>query len=144
MKIQQQDFYHGVALTQIAEHESFKALNKGSDRYGHYLVNADCHIFVKYSQTSGPWQFTFTPDQLDPLRNVQKAKTKLFICLVCGDETICVLNEQQIMVLIDLLAIDSQWVRVEVPPNSSCRVFGSLAPLKRTIPHNAFPACLFA
>ncbi len=56
MKIQEQDIYHGAALTQIAEHESFKALNKGSERYGHYLINADCHVFIKYSKAAvSPW-----------------------------------------------------------------------------------------
>jgi hypothetical protein len=63
MKIQEQDFYHGPALMQIVEHPSFKALNKGSNRYGHYLVNADCHVFVRYSKAEGDaWSFTFTQE----------------------------------------------------------------------------------
>ena len=36
MKIQQKDYFHGAALTQIVEHESFKALNKADSKYGHY------------------------------------------------------------------------------------------------------------
>lgn len=48
MKIQDQDLYHGAALTQIVEHASFKALNRGSEKYGHYLVNKDQHVFIKY------------------------------------------------------------------------------------------------
>ncbi|WP_144401691.1 hypothetical protein [Isoalcanivorax pacificus] len=143
MKIQEQDFYHGAALTQIAEHPSFKALNKGSSRYGHYLVNADCHIFIKYSRSSGPWSFTFTSDQLEPLCNVQNSQADLFVCLVCGEETICVLNKEQLEVVIDMALTDSQWIRVEVPPGGRCRVSGSKGKLGKTVPHNTFPSCLF-
>jgi len=143
VKIQEQDFYHGAALTQIAEHPSFKALNKGSDRYGHYLVNADCHVFMKYSRANGPWSFTFTAEQLEPLVNVQTAKADLFVCLVCGEETICILGEEQLEAIIDMASADSQWIRVEVPPGGRCRVSGSQGKLRKTVPHNAFPACLF-
>lgn len=62
MKIQEQDRFHGAALTQIVEHKSFKALNRASAKYGHYLVNADRHVFTKYSKaTRSPWSFTFQP-----------------------------------------------------------------------------------
>ena len=58
-KIQKQDLYHGAALTQIVEHPTFKALNRASKNYGHYLVNADREVFVKYSaSSSSPWGFT--------------------------------------------------------------------------------------
>lgn len=144
MRIQEQDIYHGAALTQIAEHASFKALNKDSERYGHYLINADCHVFIKYSRSaSSPWSFTFTPEQLEPLRNIQESQADLYACFVCGHETVCLLSQEQLEQVIDISAGNSQWVRVEVPKGSSCRVFGSKGKLKKTIPHNAFPANLF-
>jgi len=144
MKIQEQDFYHGAALTQIAEHQSFKALNKGSKRYGHYLVNADCHVFVRYSKADGEtWTFTFNPDQLEPINNVIKSSATPFLCLVCGELTICLLDQSQIEQVIDLDSPSNQWVRVQVPSGKSCKVSGSNGTLKRRIPHNAFPKKLF-
>jgi len=47
MKIQHKDLFHGAALTQLVEHNSFKALNKADDKYGHYLVNTDRRLLVK-------------------------------------------------------------------------------------------------
>ena len=56
------------ALTQIVEHPSFKALNKADEKYGHYLVNANIHLLVKYSSpSSSPWQFTFNESDLDSI-----------------------------------------------------------------------------
>ncbi len=48
MKTKEMDLYHGPALTQIVHHDSFKAINKATTKYGHYLVNTDRHVFVKY------------------------------------------------------------------------------------------------
>lgn len=144
MKIQEQDNYHGSALTQIVEHPSFKALNKGSERYGHYLVNANCHVFVRYRKTlRSPWTFTITPEQLEPMRNVLEADADLFLCLVCGRNTICILDEDQLKDLMDLDSTVQQWIRVEVPKGGSCHVFGAAGNLRHAVPHNAFPARLF-
>lgn len=144
MKIQTQDFYHGAALTQIVEHPSFKALNKGSSNYGHYRINADCHLFVRYATGDGPtWSYTFTHEQLKAVNNIAAAKVSIFVALVCGKETVCLLNKTQLQNVIDLGAKDAQWVKVDAPPNKSCRVSGSAGQLKGTIPHNVFPKALF-
>lgn len=144
MKIQYQDFYHGAALTQVVEHESFKALNKGSERYGHYLINADCHLFVKYSTAeTGPWTFTFQPDHLEPIRSILESEAQVFVCLVCGEETVCALSSDELKSVIDVSATDAQWVRVEFPAGGSCRVKGSSGEMKRKVPHNSFPNKLF-
>lgn len=144
MKIQTQDFYHGAALTQIVEHESFKALNKGSARYGHYLINADCHLFIRYSANdNSPWSFTLTSEQLQGISNIAESQASLFIGLVCGETTICLLSQDQLSQLIDIASADSQWIKVDSPPNSSCRVSGSTGRLKNVIAHNAFPKSLF-
>jgi hypothetical protein len=145
MKIQEQDSFHGSALMQIVEHPSFKALNKGSNRYGHYLVNADCHIFVRYSKAeSGSWSFTFNADQLEPIANISKSKADIFICFVCGQYSICLLNQSQIKQILDIESADTQWVKVVAPEGKSFRVSGSSGTLKGTVAHNAFPKNLFA
>ena len=144
MKIQEQDLYHGAALTQIAEHGSFTALNKGSQRYGHYMINADRHLFVRYSKAEeGPWCYTITPGQLEPVKNILQARARIYFSLVCGEFTVCLLNEEQLRTLIDLASNESQWIRVEVPKGGSCHVSGSLGRLGRMVPHNAFPTALF-
>jgi hypothetical protein len=69
MKIQEKDLFHGAALTQIVEHESFKALNKADEKYGHYQVNHDRRLLVKHSKATSntgtqTWSFSFKPDDI--------------------------------------------------------------------------------
>lgn len=75
MKVQEQDIYHGTALSQIVRHESFKALNSGSTKQGHYLINSDRHLLVKYRTNEGPtWQFTFKPEEVAAIKKNGKKK----------------------------------------------------------------------
>jgi hypothetical protein len=67
VKIQEQDVFHGPALAQIAEYGAFKALNRARAKQGHYIVNADRRLLLKYSTKSrGPWKFTFTRLMISP------------------------------------------------------------------------------
>jgi hypothetical protein len=145
MKIQEQDLYHGAALTQIVEHESFKALNKGSQNYGHYLINTDRHVYVKYRKGSkSPWQFTLSPSEMAVIKSEAQKSQFVYLCLVCGNVTICALDFSEIQQLIDLNANSQQWIKVEVPRGGSCRVSGSKGKLKRTIAHKLFPDKVFS
>lgn len=140
LKIQEQDLYHGPALMQIAEHSSFTGLNKADAKYGHYIVNADRRLFVKYSGSQvSPWPFTFQPAEMKAMAADIASGAKTFICLVCGQFTICCLNQDELAVLIKLNSKKAQWVRIEVPEGGSQWVTGARANLRRSIPHNAFP-----
>lgn len=145
MKIQEQDMYHGAALTQIAEHKSFKALNRGSAKYGHYLVNTDRHFFIKYRKTAkSPWLHTLSTDEMKALVSACSKYDKVWLCLVCGNVTICALNKPEIALVLDLASTAQQWVRIEVPPGGSCWVSGSSGALKKVVTHKSFPEKLFA
>ncbi|WP_157650906.1 hypothetical protein [Burkholderia ubonensis] len=145
MKIQEQDFYHGAALTQITEHKSFKALNTaGTGHYGHYLINTDRHVFIKYRTGRGPaWNHVFSVGELKALEAVCAKQEMVWLGLVCGGVTVCVLSKDQIHRLIDPTNHEQQRIKIEVPPNASCRVSGTLGNLGKVVPHNAFPARLF-
>lgn len=144
MKIQQKDLFHGAALTQLVEHDSFKALNKADTKYGHYLVNTDRRLMVKLTEkATPPWQFTFQSDDLTTLRADIASGFKTYVVLVCGTKTICLLEEADFATIIDLTSHSAQWIRVEIP-KSSMRVRGSAGGLTRAIKHNAFPEDVFA
>ena len=144
MKIQQKDLFHGAALTQLVEHDSFKALNKVDDKYGHYLVNTDRRMMAKLTEkANAPWVFTFQPDDLATLRADIASGFRVFVVLVCGTTTICLLEEADYSAIIDLHAGNAQWIRVEVP-KASMRVRGSAGELKRAVKHKAFPEDVFA
>ncbi len=146
MKIQDQDIYHGSALMQIVEYPSFKALNKADDgKYGHYTINDGLRLFVKYRKHSrSPWQFTFQPDELTAINADIASGAKTFVCLVCGDNTICCLTGGELQHLLNLQSGAAQSVKVEVPIGGSQHISGpKKAKLRNAIPHNAFPAKLF-
>ena len=144
MKIQVKDLFHGAALTQIIEHPSFTALNKADEKYGHYIVNHDIRLLVKYSSiTNGPWKFTFNPDDLKTISSDIADDYVFYVCLVCGDETVCMLNGEDLQSIINIESRDSQWVKVESPPGKSMRVSGSKGKLHHTIAHSDFPSDMF-
>ncbi len=145
MKVQDQDIFHGVALTQLVEHPSFKALNKASKRYGHYLLNQDRRLFVKYRTNDGlAWQFVFSTSEIRAIKEDQKLKGHTFVILVCGYSTVCALSAGDLDVLLDLDGPGAQSIRVEAPPGRSMIVNGSYGRLPRTLPHKSYPAKLFA
>lgn len=144
MKIQVQDLYHGAVLTQITEHDSFKALNKVDSQYGHYLVNHDTRLFVKYlTKEKSPWNFKFHESELQAIQHDMESSAKVFLCLVCGQETICALGINEFSNLIDVTNPESQSIIVEVPTNGSMHVKGTAGKLSKTLRHNSFPDIIF-
>lgn len=144
MKVQEQDIYHGIALSQIVRHESFKALNSGSEKNGHYQINKDVHVLIKYRTNEGDtWNFTFKPSEIGALKKIAKKGDTVFLCLVCSTDTVCALSYAEIQSLLIAQTKDQQSITIESPYNASLRVRGTKGALPHTIPHNAFPKRLF-
>lgn len=145
MKVQEQDVYHGIALSQIVRHESFKALNCGSTKQGHYLINSDRHLLIKYRTNDGDsWQFTFKPEEILALKKMIKKSNLIFLCLVCGQSTVCALTFDEIKAVLSPNSDDQQSITIDAPAGASLRVRGSVGELSNTVPHNSFPKKLFA
>ena len=148
MKTQIKDLYHGVALTQIVEHPSYKALNKASSKYGHYLVNQDREVFTKYrtkaTRARRPlWHFTFQPDEVSAVYDAVARGQHVFVCLICADKTVCLLDSADFSALLKKDQPQSQYVRVSSPKGTSCRVSSTFHDLDHVIPHKAFPEAIF-
>lgn len=145
MRVQEKDIYHGIALTQIVQHESFKALNSGSAKQGHYLINSDRHLLVKYRTNDGDsWQFTFKPEEIAAIKEMLKKSELVFLCLVCGQTTVCALSFDEVKTLLSGKAEEQQSITVDAPANARLRVRGSNGELPQTVAHNAFPKKLFS
>lgn len=142
MKIQQKDYYHGAALTQIVEHYSFKALNKADAKYGHYKINNNIRLMIKItSGEESPWQFTVNKSDIDVMKEDISSVDSFFLCLVCGLETICILTENQITELLNLTSEEQQWIKVR--KTGSLRASSRLGELKQAIAQKAYPDILF-
>jgi hypothetical protein len=143
MKIQEKDYYHGAALTQIVEHQSFTALNKADTKYGHYKINHNIRLLVKSGKGTNTWGCTINENDLEIIKKDLESRDKLFLCLVCGLTTICIINEEQINELFDLKSSNQQWLSVKNKKNGSLWVSSRITALSHSISHNAFPDCLF-
>jgi hypothetical protein len=144
MKTRRKQLYHGPALTQIVEHHSFKALNKAPDnKRGHYMINRDTYILVKYATSSfPPWMFTFHEEHMCTIgRDLQLSNSRTFVCLVCGDKTVCLLDENRIGNLLYLSRPGTQRITVEAPEGCSMRVSGSKG--EQWVSRSSFPDKIF-
>lgn len=139
MTIDYKDFMHGAALVAVADSEQFTALNKASRKYGHYIVNYDRHLFVKYCEGAGPGDYSFTFNPSDKRRLIHvDPNARAFSVLVCGDEAIAALSVAELDELIELDRSDAQGLRVVAPAGKQLRFRGSIGELG-PLPRSAFP-----
>lgn len=135
------DFMHGAALVAIAEHPRFSALNRASDKYGHFKVNDNRHVFIKYRDGDGPdYAFNFNPDDVQLMQSSVSRTSCVYAILVCGTEVITALSMLDLGRLIDMKSRRQQWVKVRADPRKRLRIRGPLGELGRLIPRNAFPS----
>lgn len=164
MKINDDHMYHGAALTQIAEHPVFKAINAfwvgGRKSSCAFRINDSTGIFIKYANsprgTADEYIFTFTRTHLEELTQLREHCTSVFAVLVCiGAKAICALSYGQVMDLIRLRQEakgepeDQYQIIVTAPANKQFRVYIN-APNRKGIvigrtlvARSAFPEILF-
>jgi hypothetical protein len=71
MKIDKEDLYYSAAILQVAEHKSFKAINRLPARgLSHtYLINTDVGLHLKYASKphQGSYHFSFSAGHMEAL-----------------------------------------------------------------------------
>lgn len=104
MKINDDHMFHGAALTQIAEHPQFTAIN--GVRIGAELsrsafrINDTIGVYIKYGgEPNSPpddYTFTFTASNKSELITLRPQFEKMFIALVCvKDRHICTISYEK-------------------------------------------------
>lgn len=166
MKIHDDHLYHGAALTQIAEHPQFTAINalKIGPKIIHvaYRINNDISVYFKYATKPTPrfqeYVFSFTQDHLNELAAIVKTTPKAFVALVCvKDREICSLPYSDLLELIarrknaNGASEDVYTIIVTAPKGKSLRVYVNEPGKKKTIlgeasivSRNAFPEKIFS
>lgn len=138
MKINDDHLYHGAALTQIAEHPQFTAINafrngKRNSRSS-FLINQNIVVFLKYAKNRTPrfkeYVFTFNKQQLKEINEINNRSKNAFIALVCvKDREICVISRAELLELIEERGKekgspeDTYTVLVVVPSGKSLRIY---------------------
>ncbi|MFI8201794.1 hypothetical protein [Streptomyces sp. NPDC085937] len=141
--IDHKDFMHGAALVAIADSEKFTALNRASVNYGHYVVNHDRHLFIKYSSGEGPRDYPFTFSCEDKQRITSEPASLVFAVLVCGNEVVTGITRDELSQLIPLTAAASSTVKVAARQGRQLKVSGPKGQLP-LISRASFPARILA
>ncbi|MFI9342233.1 hypothetical protein ACIG0D_13300 [Streptomyces sp. NPDC052773] len=122
--IDHKDFMHGAALVAIVDSGMFTALNRASVKYGHYVVNHDRHLFIKYNDGKGPGDYFFTFSGEDKKRITSEAASLVFAVLVCGNEVVTGIAREELSQLITLTASAASTVKVSVQQGRQIRISG--------------------
>ena len=140
MKINNDHMYHGAALTQIAEHERFTAINAYATGTGisrsTFLVNNKICVYLKYAtkpNNLGEYVFTFNQSHLAELKKIEAGRKRAFIALVCvEDREICCLPLKKFRALLDRRRVrlgkeeDQYTLLLSLPKGKSFRVYVSV------------------
>jgi len=164
MRINDDHMYHGAALTQIAEHPAFTAINafknNGEKSRCAFRINDSIGTFIKYASApkgrSSEYLFTFQQAHLDELNLLREKSGKVFAVLVCiKDKEICVLSDDDLLKLIALRQKafggpeDQYQIIVTAPANKQFRVYVNRPGVKGKmmgeikVKRSAFPDALF-
>lgn len=164
MKINDDHMYHGAALTQIAEHPQFTAINafkhNCTTSRSSFIINTDIGVYLKYATKSikpfNEFRFTFLESHLEELKVLVSRFEKVYLGLVCvRAKQICSISYRQFM---NFLAERREakgsresiyTIIVTVPKGKRFRVYVNQPGERKTslgvvrIPRNTFPGCLF-
>lgn len=165
MKINDDHLYHGAALTQIAEHPQFTAINavrvRGGISQSAFRINDSIGVYLKYASEPKPpakdYIFTFTKANKDELAKISTQSDKLFVALVCiDDRQICCLEYSELLTWFQKrhralrASEETSTILINLPQGREFRV-NMNQPKRRKVyladpqlvPRNRFPNALF-
>lgn len=133
-------FFHGSALVRLIQDPR----THGVELYGGnhcYLVNKKSCIYLKHStKRISPWQFTFLPEHLSEIADMQGNTKALFVVLICNDDGICCLDYREVaqLVLVGNMS-QTKSIRVSRSVHEKYAVSGTDGKLKHKIGNSDFP-----
>ena len=146
MAIANHHFFDGAALSLITDLGEFTGLTLFPNVAGRaYTVNADIGIYIKHATTgTARWQFTFAPEHQTAVRDLfRRFEDKTFVVLVCAKVGICALPYGEYSAALDEDYTAQRALTVERPQGGGFRVRGQGGSVRRVVPLNNFPDCLF-
>lgn len=165
MKINDDHLYHGAALTQIAEHPQFTAINAvrigGTVSRSAFRINDSIGVFLKYANEPKPpahdYIFTFSKANKDELTKLATQSDKLFIAMVCiEDRHICCIKYTEFQMWLQKRqralghAEDSSTILIGLPKGKEFRLNMNQPERRKVyldkpllVPRNLFPNALF-
>ena len=164
MKINDDHMYHGSALTQIAEHPQFTAINafhRGTQKSrSAFRVNDDVGIYLKYATAAtepfDEYPFTFLQQHLDEIEALSQKTDRLYLIFVCvRAKQICCVRRNELYDLIAKRRLARGYnealytILVTCPPGKSFRMYVNVPGARKKklgeiiVPRNRFPDVVF-
>jgi hypothetical protein len=125
--------YHGSAIAELLDdaEEPISISRYDLNNNAVYILNSKIALFIKHStKRIAPWRFSFAPEHLLVYFELQEKYQHIFVVLVCGNDSVAVINANQFSKLIDVHSLENSWISVTTSHNTSMQVEGSFGALK--------------
>jgi hypothetical protein len=128
--------YHGSAFTDLIDESSIpiKLFRPNLLNNSYYLLDDEIALYVKHStKRLTPWRFTFHADHVRDLAEILQEREFIFLVLICGRDSIAVIDKDEITRILPLEKPSLSWVSVQTSHNTSLTVEGTSGVLKRKL-----------
>jgi hypothetical protein len=128
--------YHGSAFAEIIDDSTVPITLFRPDLSNNaiYVLNESIGLYVKHSvKRISPWRFTFHKEHVEELRKLLSDFDLVFLVLICGRDSIAVIDAEEIGSLLPISKPESSWVSVQTAHNTMLTVEGSVGNLKQKI-----------
>jgi hypothetical protein len=128
--------YHGSAFADLIDESisPIKLFRPDLKNNAYYILNDHIGLYVKHStKRLTPWRFTFQTEHINNLQEMFSKHQYNFLVLVCGRDSIAVVEKAEIEKILPINNPEVSWVSVQRSHNTSLTVEGSSGALKRKI-----------
>jgi hypothetical protein len=128
--------YHGTVFAELIDESTIpiKLFRPDLSNNAIYVLNDRVGLYIKHSTSRiSPWRFTFHPSHLIELWDLSKDTEDLFVVLVCGRNSMAVIDVSEAESLLPKQSRESCWISVRTGHNTMLEVEGTLGSLRRKI-----------
>ena len=128
--------YHGSAFAELIDESlvPIKLFRPNLLNNSYYVLDENIGFYVKHStKRMTPWRFTFLTDHVLELEKIMERHEFCFLVLICGRDSIAVIEKAEILKLLPFASPALSWVSVQTSHNTSLTIEGSSGSLKRKL-----------
>jgi hypothetical protein len=128
--------YHGSAFAELIDDSTVPVTLFRPDLSNNavYVLNGSIGLYLKHSvKRISPWRFTFHEEHVEEVKNLLTNFDFVFLVLICGRDSIAVIDSDEIGILLPLPKPEPSWISVQTGHNTMLTVEGSAGNLKRKI-----------
>lgn len=140
------EFFHGLVLARLLHSVDGKV---GIERFpaasnSAYIVNDSIGLYIKYcAKRMTPWRFTFRKEHQTELQKMRMILDAVFIVLVCNDDGLVCLRDDELKQITDNVREPVEWVSATRRRRQMYSVKGSNGALEFKMGARDFPEKIF-